>query len=1343
MSEGQTFRCLLIGESSLLDRSAELIRSRGHEVVGTIAPGSSRSGIPRFVDLAEAMVVIKKRPDLLFSIVNRRLLTRDEIAWPRVAAINYHDSPLPRYAGVNSTSWAILNGEITHGVTWHQMTPRFDAGEILTQVRFAIEPDETALSLNAKCYEWALKTLEDVLRRFERGDHAGQAQDLSTRTVCASRMRLPAQGIVSWKASAEAICRAVRAAAQGPYENSFGLTKVRMPDGELLVIGDAKAVDCPTDARPGYIEQSGKDGLTVATSAGGIKIGSLRRLTGEAFEPLDNLQGNVLEGPSDSEFSEIELASEEAYANESDWVRQLAELAPPLGPYPLRPERYPQAATTEHVIIRDVPEVQTAEAAFARIVSQLAQKGGQTKFSIGVARSMPVGFAKIVPISIDLRGQPELPEAIACGFRLPPLSEDLSLRFPQLRASSLRHASISVVLCHGDGSGFTNPGLIVAWESGRVCFRFAADQITPAEAESLCGSLLEGTRTRPVSSDHLPWVHQQVSDRAAQWPERIAIEHQGHAISYAELDRSSDRVAARLRGHGACKETRIALLFPPAPDFVIAALAVLKSGAAYVPLESGAPAHRLREIVLDCKPLVVLCDPAYRETAETLGAHVMDLTGTGSNEADSLSTISVTEADDVAYLIYTSGSSGRPKGVMVEHGALRHFIGVDIETHQVCPEDRVLQLCSFSFDASVEEIFSALCVGATLVMRPPDLLDSGHRFLEFCDSARLTVIGIFASMLGEVIKSMEARGSFPATVRLATTGGESVSLGDVLSWRNFFERRGLTPPALVNIYGLTETCVANLHCNLSTADLGFESVPIGRPFRGNVIRIEGVDSDPASWETAGELLIAGPQLARAYWKRPWLNASRFFDDPVDGRRWFRTGDMVRRLPDGNLVFSGRCDRQVKINGVRVELEEIERVLLTHPDVGQAAVLMQVDDRTGNRLVAFVAPIVEGLPKRLQAHLERTLPSTMRPSQIRMLDDLPVNERGKIDGASLRVLMESSSSRSDDPRGADADSVAAIWRDFFPLADPSDDSQSFFDLGGDSMGALRLLARVEESTGVRLPVSSFFQQPTIIGLRRMTRLGTTELIWNWRSEGSHAPIYCLHGLDGDIQPYTALAEMLGEDFPIFGIRSSVLRAPYRTPPDFEETAREAYELISRHGRGSPKVLLGFSWGGLLGWEVARLCCVHEGRCPTLILLDSDAPTVEKTGPIDVCRYVLRHFPGWTLRRLRAMVGYERKPEMNVEWAQGAVVQAFLAMTAAYRPKQEPKVPVHLLHARSSWTPRLRGWDDSRGFADYGWSKVTGGTVRIDHFDCEHTELLGPSMSALVAEKIREIVGGVKG
>nr|WP_081348047.1 non-ribosomal peptide synthetase [Photorhabdus luminescens] len=598
------------------------------------------------------------------------------------------------------------------------------------------------------------------------------------------------------------------------------------------------------------------------------------------------------------------------------------------------------------------------------------------------------------------------------------------------------------------------------------------DILAPAERKLL----LETWNAAETAYPEALCVHQLFEQQVEKTPEATALVYQEQTLSYAELNARANRLAHQLIALGVVPDQPVAICVSRSPVMVVALLAVLKAGGAYVPLDPTYPLERLAYILNDTTPSVVLADATGRTALgdEALsGLTVLD-PNTLPEQLDRNPQVAALMPQHLIYIIYTSGSTGQPKGVMVEHQAVyQRHLGFN-ETYAVTAQDRMLQFASFAFDVSVEECFSTLCNGATLVMRDDRWLASMSEFIALAWQNRITVMSLPALFWSELIVRDNNALPLPDCLRLIIIGGEAVKKSAIQDW---FVRE-VHRPRLLNAYGPTEnTVTATCKEVLSPVD----DCSIGRPLKNTCVYLLDKYGQLVPLGGVGEMYIGGVGVARGYLNQPELSAERFIPDPfspVPGARMYVTGDLARYLPDGSLEFLGRNDHQVKIRGFRVELGEIETRLEKHPSVQEAAVLVWEDEQ-GKRLVAYVAAEAnEGLAARLREYLSAVLPDYMVPAAFVRLDTLPQTPNGKLDRRALPAPGKEAFVRQiyEAPQGKIETMLAAVWRELLGVEQISR-HDSFFALGGHSLLAVRMIERLRR-IGLSVSVKTLFQHPTL-------------------------------------------------------------------------------------------------------------------------------------------------------------------------------------------------------------------------------------------------------------------------
>ncbi len=587
----------------------------------------------------------------------------------------------------------------------------------------------------------------------------------------------------------------------------------------------------------------------------------------------------------------------------------------------------------------------------------------------------------------------------------------------------------------------------------------------PTEAEAALLAQWNQTRVQ-----HRPEavVHELFEEVARATPDKRAVASKDGSLTYAELNARANHLAKRLIAAGVKPDDKVAMALPRGLDAVVSVLGILKAGGAYMPLDTTWPQERLKFLLDDAACPVIITTPDAQLPASNARRLQVDSGADASSPH-----VAVTSAN-LAYVMYTSGSTGTPKGVEVVHRAINRLV-LKVDYVQLSASDVLLHAAPLAFDASTFEIWGALLNGGTVALYA-DAIPTAAGLRRAIQEHGVTVMWLTAALFNTVV---DDDATALSGARAVLTGGEALSPSHVR--RAYKALPGVT---LINGYGPTETTTFAV-CHTIPRDLpeSATSVPIGKPIRDTQLFVLDEQRDLVKPGEVGELYIGGDGLARGYLNRPELTAERFVT--VRGTRLYRTGDLVKWLPDGTLDFAGRIDGQVKIRGYRIELGEIEARLTAHWSVKANAVLA-IDDGAGNkRLVAYVVPSGAARPtsSELAAHLEASLPKYMVPAQYVWLDALPVTANGKLDKRALPVPSQERPALANEyvaPQSAREEALATLWSRLLQVS-PVGVTDNFFSLGGNSLLAVRMAARLKELEGREVPVLKVFEHPTIRGL----------------------------------------------------------------------------------------------------------------------------------------------------------------------------------------------------------------------------------------------------------------------
>ncbi|MEN8649781.1 amino acid adenylation domain-containing protein [Streptomyces sp. 21So2-11] len=711
----------------------------------------------------------------------------------------------------------------------------------------------------------------------------------------------------------------------------------------------------------------------------------------------------------------------------------------------------------------------------------------------------------------------------------------------------------------------------------------------------------------PVPQDR--WLTDLFEEQAARTPHATAVTSGATTLTYAELNTRADRLARRLSASDLGPEPMVALLLPRGVDLLVGLLAVLKSGAAYIPLDAGYPQDRIEYMLADAAPALVLTTTAYADLlpqgtpALRLDA-ADDIDGPGGDPTDGGVPVG-RSPDRAAYVIYTSGSTGRPKGVVISHGALLNLLLAMRDATGIGPSDVLVAVTTIAFDIAAVEMYLPLLVGGSIVIADREVARDPAELPKLLADSGATVMQATPSLYRAVVSAD------PGALRDLSllVGGEALPA-------DLAHRLTDLATRVVNCYGPTETTVWSSLKTL-TGDAGTPS--IGTPLANTRVYVLDDALRPVPVGVPGRLHIAGDGVARGYLHQPALTAERFVADPFGpaGARMYDTGDRARWTAEGELHFLGRADQQVKLRGFRIEPGEIEAVLTRHAAVAEAVVVLREDRPGDERLVGYVvaAPGAEVDVDRLRAHAHLALPDYMVPSGLVVLPELPLTPNRKLDRKALPAPEFTSVGRA--PRTAAERALCVLFAEVLGLAEVGIDDD-FFALGGHSLLAARLAGRARRELGVDLTMRALFEAPTVAGLTDRARDGDRPaefpVLLRLRAGGGGTPLFCVHPAAGISWGYVGLLRHLDPDRAVYGLQSRGLSEHDRTPTSVAATAAEYVEEIRKVQPEGPYHLLGWSFGGVVAHTMATLLQADGHKVATLTMLDS-YPFTGEDGPLE--------------------------------------------------------------------------------------------------------------------------------
>jgi len=1275
-----SFSCFLIGDGSLIIQCSEILKSKNHDVLGIVSSDEevvlwcNENNIPN-VDPEDDFLNRLKREnfDFLFSINNPLVLERNTLSLPRKCTINYHDSLLPEYAGVNATSWAIMNCEKEHGITWHIVDETLDTGNILKQVSFAVNEIDTAALLNMKCYEVAINSFSVLLDELALGAETAIRQDPGRRSYFSRYKRPYAASLINFKQVAANIGAFVNALEFGKIRNPVGTPKIKIAN-DFFIVGKIEIVH-NTESKlgavntPGVVTAIAGNSLRVATADNEILITEIYSLTGIriAMSELAKKYGVTAGYRISTDFCDkLDQAYCATAKHELFWVNRLKNYKPVAVPYETSNRR--TSSPEFDIITRETHSLGERYAAvedkkvflltaFAIYFSRIVM---ETSFDLGFEINMndvsymPFSlFAKVLPISINFDYSQNFQDAArkignevkAMGDRLT-FCKDIVVRYPELKKNELFKSDnyfpikvgiINSVEVKKPAAGneltffITEDGAKYVWAFNRQ----ALDDETVRRMDANFGVLLHSILDYPLEIiSNLPlltaedirllteWrgnpsnypknicIHELFERQAARVAHDTAVIFENNKICYGELNAKANMLGNYLKKLGIGVNSLVGIYIDRSLEMIIAILAILKAGGAYVPIDPDSPEERVSFMVEDTSMRLCLTLEKYLNKLSRLNTEkiALDTKWKMIAEESPESVTSGVKDSDLAYVMYTSGSTGNPKGVMIIHESVVALLdGCEV---LVPSEGKVVgtSISTYSFDTSVWEIFSMLCYGRELHIIRPELYTSARDFAQYLVNNRITTTYVNPILIMDTFYQLKKLNS-KNYINYFKTGLEAKKQKVLQAARDY------SPDMLIaNLYGPTETTVCGTFYEFDYAKNPEGDTPIGKPMPNYEAYIVDRNLQPLPPGLPGELLIGGVCVAPGYLNRPSLTKEKFIPNPIksdDKYRLYRTGDMVRFLSDGNMEFIGRMDNQLKIHGYRIEPGEIESVLSLHPDVIRAIVTTVQFKNVDKRIVAYIVPREKklNLVREFKEYLIGKLPHYMIPSYFVILDKIPLQINGKVNFKALPMpdARQDSQRQYIAPRNYMESHISNIWRELFMVEDIGV-QDNFFELGGYSLLAVRLFNAIEKVTGVRIPLSYIFEISTIEEQVNWIKANDTHLndsLIIIRASGSNPPLFCMHAIDGEIIPYGNLSLHLGNDQPIYGLRLNLQDLAAGTGSIAKLATKYIAEIRKIQANG-PYYLLGYSFGGIIAFEMAQQLNSIDQEVAFLGLFDTINP-----------------------------------------------------------------------------------------------------------------------------------------
>ena len=866
------------------------------------------------------------------------------------------------------------------------------------------------------------------------------------------------------------------------------------------------------------------------------------------------------------------------------------------------------------------------------------------------------------------------------------------------------------------------------------------------------------TTDYPQNQTIIDLFEQQVTKN----PDHIALVFEDQSLNYQQLNAKANQLAhyllsittpsgSALLSHNPL----VAIAVERSMEMVIGLLAILKAGGAYIPIDPSYPKARIRYLLDDSAAPLLL---TQRHLSAPLSLEALDheCVMVCLDEVD-LAEQSIenprvkSHAEDLAYVIYTSGSTGKPKGVMVENSNVVNFLDAfEKQAPHITPLKGIFTV-PFSFDLSVWEIFSQLCYGGTLHVLSQDTLLDTDLLTNYLLNKQISSAYIAPALLDLIASNLKKQGN---PLQRLLVGVEPISQKVLQEFRTLSNEL-----YIINGYGPTEATVCATFYKFTHAIENERRTPIGKAVANYQIYILNTNNQPQPPGFPGELCIAGVGLARGYLNRPDLTAEKFIEVELFGHteRIYKTGDVARWLPDGNLEYLGRLDHQVKLRGFRIELGEIEAVLLQHNNVKQATVVLH-EKGDNPYLAAYVTLIkpLENIAHTLRTWLETRVPNYMLPTFFVQLDSMPLTPNGKINRKALpEPEMQHSNRQFVAPRDSLELRLVLLWEKILGIS-PVSIVDNFFEVGGDSLLSIRLISNINAEFGVRIPLHMIFQNSTIEQLASMLRQDGVTSDWSplvcLQAEGPKTPLFCVHAAGGIVFRYIQTASLLGTERPFYGIQARGIEPGDEMYASIEEMAMDYVQAIRNIQPKGPYLLSGWSFGGTVAFEMARILEQAGETVPYLLMIDSPSPFIDSYEKDEV---------EFLLERLRSAAGLALDDVYQQNSREARMLYLFKEQKLAgmFAPDMdindaELRLKIHMHHNEILCQYRPAGsfngkiiffkptetipFDTKMQKPIPAWEAFAGAGIEVHEAPGNHFNMFSPTNTPVLAKKMKECI-----
>lgn len=1228
--------CIIIGEGSIAAHCTNILYKNNFKIKHIISNDdlliefANKNGI--LINETIANPELYPDVDFIFSINNANILKENFLQKARTFAINYHDSPLPKYAGMFATNHALLNNEKEHGISWHIIDNEIDAGDIIASAKVDITEDETAFTLNLKCYEAAIQAFENLIEEILSGNYKLIKQDRKLRTIFSLNKRPENYGIINWNQTADELENLKRSCYFGKNNDNEFLIPSIFVNNQFYYVIEYKCIKSK-NTKPSLISIINNK-IAVDCKNAYLVFDKLYDCNGLEINAEDIfIPDTYLENISESNKNEIDETFRKNARFEKYWVNQLynADFFDNKINISDINEKYKKRKIpiTNFNNISDLSGLNTDNFLESIISLYFIILSGSESGTIAyIDNKYNAYFSDWEPLNIKLNSKESINDSIknisdkiaeikAKGI----FCNSLINRYKNLNDLRGKKPSVFIIKNNINHSYPIENNVFINISDNEIIIEGINKDIENSISffiQNCLENLNSEISSIPLISEKTLLFKPKIQDSQTkeneidiankfaiiceEYPENIAIFDSGKEIKYKDFYDDVCRFSQFLINQGIRENEIVAIGIPRSYEYFLAMLAIINCGAAFLTIDGSLPSDRQKYILKDSEAVLLITEK------ENIDFNLKQINISKSDFRNTeIKPVNISYSNSLAYVIYTSGSTGKPKGVKISRKSLSGFINSAIELYKIKESDRVLQFSNLSFDASLEEIFCSFCSGAGLYLKTDEMLDL-EEFINFSNKNKITIWDLPTAFWRQLINNKNYTSKINSLdLRLVIIGGEAVTKNDFTIWKS----NNLNNHQLFNTYGPTETTIVALAYELNKLSDNLIDIPIGNPLKNVEIKIQNKFGQNLPKGVEGELIIIGDCVTEGYINSDLVQNSVLFIDENTKQKSYKTGDIVYADENELIFYKGRTDDQLKIRGFRIEPREIETKVINYEGV-ENAVVFAITESNGDKILAsFYTCKTQIISEtQIREHLNENIPKYMIPNIIQYIDKIPLTRNGKADKQKLsEIALQKLKLKSNDmiqPIGKTEKQIYEIWKSAFNRENISV-TDDFFEIGGHSLIAVQVMGGIKMRLNTDLPLSALISNPSIRQLADLIESKSTKHLWDVivpiRREGFKTPVFLIHGAGLNVLLYQSLSRNMKTDRPIYAVQAKGL--------DGEQTLNTSIEIMANHyiaeikkvQPNGPYNLLGFSLGGFIAFEMASILLKNNEKAGFIGVIDS--------------------------------------------------------------------------------------------------------------------------------------------